>query len=128
MTNLPLDLQTASLTVDQTIIRAYADLTNDFNPIHLDPEFAAKTSMGGVIAHGTMSVSLIWQALEKTLGGACLPHIELDIRFIKPVRLGDKLLAGGQRQQDDEHTYDIWVREERDGENRIIGTATYLKT
>ena len=128
MTNLPLDLQTASLTVDQTIIRAYADLTNDFNPIHLDPEFAAKTAMGGVIAHGTMSVSLIWQALEKTLGGTCLPHIELDIRFIKPVRLGDKLLAGGQLQQTDTRTYDIWVREERDEENRIIGTATYLKT
>lgn len=128
MKNLPLDLQTASLTVDQTIIRAYADLTNDFNPIHLDPEFAAKTAMGGVIAHGTMSVSLIWQALEKTLGGTCLPHIELDIRFIKPVRLGDKLLAGGQLQQTDTRTYDIWVREERDEENRIIGTATYLKT
>ena len=87
-----------------------------------------KTAMGGVIAHGTMSVSLIWQALEKTLGGTCLPHIELDIRFIKPVRLGDKLLAGGQLQQTDTRTYDIWVREERDEENRIIGTATYLKT
>lgn len=120
------DLNTAQLQVDQRTIAAYAELTGDFNPIHLDPDFAAKTAMGGVIAHGTMSVGLLWQALEKTLGGEALKDVCLDIRFIKPVRLGDHLVAGGHRQAAAPATYDVWVQEARDGEPRIVGTATLL--
>ena len=123
MKNLPLTLQPASLIIDQTVINAYAELTKDFNPIHVDPAFAAKSPMGSIIAHGTMSVGLIWQALELSLGGDCLPSIDLDVKFIKPVRLGDKLWAGGKLQENSKLSYDVWVREERDGLDRIIGVA-----
>lgn len=126
MNSLPNTLKNARLSIDQSVIAAYAELTNDFNPIHLDPEFAAKTAMGGVIAHGTMSIGLIWQALEKSLGSETLPKIQLDIRFIKPVRLGDQLISGGQRQETAPYIYDIWVRDERDQEDRIVGTATIV--
>ena len=126
MNTLPSTLKNAKLSIDQSIIAAYADLTNDFNPIHLDPEFASKTAMGGVIAHGTMSIGLIWQALEKTLGAQCLSKIQLDIRFIKPVRLGDQLISGGRQQAENKFTYEIWVRSEQDQEDRIIGTATIV--
>ena len=121
------NLSTAELQIDQQVIAAYAELTGDYNPIHLDPVFAAKTAMVGVIAHGTMSVGLIWQALEKTLGSQSLSHIDLDIRFIKPVRLNDHLIAGGQKQGSNKDTYDVWVRDSRDGEPRIVGTATIVK-
>ena len=50
-------LQTASRQVDFQAILNYADVTNDYNPIHVDKEFAAKSPMGGVIAHGTMSLA-----------------------------------------------------------------------
>ncbi len=49
------------MEIDQAAINAYARITDDFNPIHTDPTFAATTPMGGVIAHGTMSLNLIWQ-------------------------------------------------------------------
>lgn len=120
-------LKTAELSVDREVIAAYAELTGDFNPIHLDAEFAAKTPMGGVIAHGTMSVGLIWQALEMSLGRDMLPNVTLDIRFIKPVRLGDRLQAGGQRQEGSAQTYDVWVKELGDNEPRIVGTAIVAK-
>ena len=57
--DLPEILQEISLRADRQAILAYAELTGDFNPIHVDPEFAAKTPMGGVIAHGTLSLNLI---------------------------------------------------------------------
>ena len=123
MNSLPNSLINAHLDINQQVIAAYADLTSDYNPIHLDQEFAAKTPMGGVIAHGTMSIGLIWQALEKTLGSDCLSNIDLDIRFIKPVRLGDRLIGGGNLQDAQTGTYEVWVRGENDGENRIVGTA-----
>jgi 3-hydroxybutyryl-CoA dehydratase len=123
MTPLPPTLKPARLTVQMPVIAAYAELTNDFNPIHLDPEFAARTPMGGVIAHGTMSIGLIWQALRRTLGTCAFDGAELDIRFIKPVRLQEALVAGGQLRNDEPGVYDVWVRAESDGSDRIVGSV-----
>src|SRR4051794_35713846 len=95
MNQLPVTLVSARLTVEPPLIASYADLTQDFNPIHLDPAFAAKTPMGEVIAHGTMSIGLIWQSLEQSLGASAFVDADLDIRFVKPVRLGETLVAGG---------------------------------
>lgn len=116
-------LQTATLQVDAATIRAYAELTDDFNPIHLDPDFAARTALGGVIAHGTMSVCLLWQAVFRSLGDRAFDGLDLDIRFIKPVRIGETLLAGGEPSADagEDGRYDVWVRGD-DGSDRVVGT------
>lgn len=127
MNTLPDTLQTARLTVQPALIAAYAKLTNDFNPIHLDPEFAARTPMGGVIAHGTMSIGLIWQSLQRSLGAKAFEDAKLDIRFIKPVRLGENLVAGGQSRSGELGVYDVWVRADQDehseGGDRIVGSV-----
>lgn len=115
-------LQTASLRVEADVIRAYAELTQDFNPIHLDPDFAAKTPMGGVIAHGTMSLCLLWQALERSFGAEALASLALDVRFVKPVRIGETLTAGGRLQAEAPGTFDVWVRGD-DGTDRVVGTV-----
>ena len=115
-------LNDVSLTVDQAKVRQYAEITDDFNPIHLDAEFAAKTPMNGVIAHGTMSMNLIWQAITATFGMDAAAGAELDIRFIRPVRLGDVVTAGGEALSDG-GGFKVWVRNQT-GEPVIEGTAT----
>ena len=122
----PTTLQAARLTIDPALIQAYAELTNDHNPIHLDADFAARTPMGGVIAHGTLSLGLIWQSLQRTMGPGVLSGAQLDIRFVKPVRVGERLVAGGQRCADDPNTYDVWVVAEAagEGQERIVGRVT----
>jgi 3-hydroxybutyryl-CoA dehydratase len=112
-------MQNATLKVDAATIRAYAELTDDFNPIHLDPEFAAATPLGGVIAHGTLSVCLLLQALFRSFGERAFDGLDLDIRFIKPVRIGETLLAGGEPGGDGH--YNVWVRA-NDGSDRVVGT------
>jgi 3-hydroxybutyryl-CoA dehydratase len=123
----PDTLKTTRLTVQPALIAAYAELTNDFNPIHLDPEFAARTPMGGVIAHGTMSIGLIWQSLQRSLGAKAFAGAKLDVRFIKPVRLGEVLVAGGQERFGEPGVYDVWVRAEKsdncEAGDRIVGTV-----
>lgn len=79
--------------VNSEKIAIYAELTDDFNPIHMDAEFAAGTEFGDVIAHGTMSVNLIWQALEEHLGRAVAEKVNLEVKFVKPVRNKDVLSA-----------------------------------
>ena len=99
-------------------IRAYGELSNDFNPIHVDPEFAATTPMGGVIAHGTLSLCLLWQAVQHSFSAEVFNDLDLDVRFVKPVRVGDVLTAGGERQPDG--SYAVWVRGPA-GDDRIVG-------
>ena len=110
-----------TLQVTAEAILAYAELTNDYNPIHLDPEFAKTTPMGGVIAHGTMSLNLVWQALAQTLGSAALHHGVMQIRFKRPVRIGQQVTARGEALADAPGDYAIWVENE-EGVRVIEGT------
>ncbi len=115
-------LRGASLKVTEAAIRAYAELTNDLNPIHLDAEFAARTPMGRPIAHGTMSLCLIWQCLGRNFTAKQLAAMELDVRFVKPVHIGDQLGAGGEPDAEAPGQWKVWVRAQ-DGIDRIVGTA-----
>ena len=128
MREVTLDTLTpVALTVDRQAILVYAEITGDFNPIHVDPEFAATTPLGGVIAHGTLSLNLIWQSLAATFGSAALRGAAIDIRFSKPVREGDIVEAGGRRSADAPGRFDVWVKN-RDGIAVIEGTATLSAT
>lgn len=118
-------LQPVELTVSPEMIQAYATLTDDFNPIHLDPDFAAQTPMGGCIAHGTLSVCLLWQALLGTFGDDARSRVALDVRFVKPVRAGETLRAGGEPKDGAPGCYTVWVRA-ADGIDRVVGTAQLL--
>ena len=115
LTSIPFD-------VTKDSISTYADITDDFNPLHLDDAFAAQTPMKGVIAHGTMSLSLIWQSLTATFGIEKTKDISVTIRFRKPVRPGDSLAARGTLREDKPNTYDVWV-ENQNGEKVIEGKA-----
>jgi len=118
------ELTTASIHINESVIGLYAQVTGDFNPIHVDPEFAAKTEMGSVIAHGTLSLNLIWQSLELTLGTDVLSRMELDVRFKQPVRIGDVIDASGSLAGD-ALSYAVFARNQN-GVNVIEGTARLL--
>lgn len=120
---MPNTLEPVSLTVEMPTIMAYARLTDDYNPIHVDRDFAEKTEMKGIIAHGTMSLNLIWQSLRKSLGTAAMKDARLDIRFVRPVREDDVVTGGGVEKEGEPGTYEVWVRNQKD-EPVITGTAT----
>jgi 3-hydroxybutyryl-CoA dehydratase len=119
--NMTRPLQTATLKVETAVVLIYAELTDDFNPIHVDPVFAASTPMGGVIAHGTMSICLLWQAIFRSFAAEDLVNPHLDVRFLAPVREGETLTAGLTPTPGDMDLYDVWVQSD-DGGNRVAGT------
>lgn len=116
-------LKPVRLSVDMPAILAYAEITGDFNPLHVDPEFAATTPMGGVIAHGTMSLNLVWQAIALTFGADAAARSAIDVRFARPVRIGDLVEAGGTESDERAGEFAVWVRNQ-DGVAVIEGTAT----
>ena len=117
-----LALHPITLTVDQAAILIYAQITDDFNPIHVDPDFAATTPMGQVIAHGMLSANLIIQSIALTFGTARAARSALDIRFTRPVFAGDVVQAGGTEDTPGEGRFSVWVRKQ-DGSPVIEGSA-----
>jgi 3-hydroxybutyryl-CoA dehydratase len=79
--------------VSQEMIDAYARASGDYNPIHIDPEFARSTPVGGTIAHGMLVLSFISQMMTAALGAAWLESGSLDVRFRTPARPGDTVIA-----------------------------------
>ena len=103
-------LKPIRLPVRRETILAYAQITGDYNPIHVDADFAARSPMGGIVAHGTMSLNLLWQAIAATLGDEAALRATLDVRFVRPVRIGDTVEAGGRRLPGQPDGWEVWVR------------------
>jgi len=90
------------LVVDQERINQFADVTEDHQFIHVDPERAKDTPFGGTIAHGFLTLSLLVplgkgspQPEPERVDGAVMGvNYGFDkIRFINPVRAGKKIRA-----------------------------------
>ncbi len=82
------------LTQDK--IDAYARAGGDGNPLHTDPEFAAKTQFGGTIAHGMLVLAYLSEMMTAAFGPAWLSGGRLKARFRAPARPGDTVVASGR--------------------------------
>ena len=85
--------QSATLTRTLTLndIRAFAAVSGDTNPAHLDPAYAEQTLFHGVIGHGMWGGSLISAVLGTQFPGPGTIYLHQDLDFTKPVRIGDTL-------------------------------------
>lgn len=80
-------------TVREADIVAFAQVTGDTNPVHLDADYAAKTSFGGRIAHGMLSAGYISAVLGTALPGPGAIYLSQTLKFKRPVRIGDEVTA-----------------------------------
>ncbi len=80
-------------TVGEADIIAFAAVTGDNNPVHLDAEFAATTSFGERIAHGMLSAGYISAVIGTTLPGPGAIYLSQSLRFKRPVKIGDEVTA-----------------------------------
>jgi len=82
-----------SRLITETDIQRFAEVSGDFNPVHMDEEFAKKSLFRGRIAHGLLSASFISTVLAKELPGPGSIYIRQELNFKRPVRIGDKIIA-----------------------------------
>jgi 3-hydroxybutyryl-CoA dehydratase len=81
------------VTVTEDRIQAFAEASDDFNPVHMDEAFAAKTAYRGRIAHGLLSASFGSAVVGTILPGAGSIYLSQTLAFHKPVRIGDVVTA-----------------------------------
>ena len=79
----------------QSTIDDYAKASGDFNPIHVDPEFARRGPFGRTIAHGLMTLSFVAQMLNDWTNGAFDECGEIDVAFVGPLFAGDTVEVSG---------------------------------
>ncbi len=72
-------------------VEAFAAVSGDHNPLHLDPDYAATTPFGECIAHGMLTGALISAAIAMQLPGPGSVYLNQSIQFKAPVLLGDTL-------------------------------------
>ena len=82
--------------VTQEQINRYAEASGDFNPIHLDAQFAAASSFGRIVAHGMLVLAFLSEMMTTAFGSAWLESGKLKGRFRAPAYPGDEVTTFGQ--------------------------------
>jgi acyl dehydratase len=113
--------------IQQIQLTRYAGASGDFNPIHQDDEFAKAAGMGGVFAHGMLSMGFVAQVVTDWAGAGTVR--KLGVRFAGLVRLKDMVTCRGRvlatSSKDDMNLVELEVRAENQrGERVITGKAT----
>ena len=80
-------------TVKETDIVAFAEVTGDKNPVHLDEAYASKTMFKGRIAHGMLSAGYISAVFGMEMPGPGAIYVSQTLNFKAPVKIGDEVIA-----------------------------------
>lgn len=75
--------------VTEQRIGQFAEASDDFNPVHMDEDFASRTAYRGRIAHGLLSASFGSAVVGTILPGAGAIYLGQTLAFHRPVRIGD---------------------------------------
>lgn len=87
--------QTAEMSrvVGAADIEAFAEVSGDNNPVHLDEDYAKTTTFGERIAHGMLSGAYISAVLGARMPGPGAIYLSQSLRFRRPVKIGDLVVA-----------------------------------
>lgn len=85
-----------SLTVTAAHVRQYADMTGDYNPLHFDEAFTARTRFKRLVAQGGLTTGILHALVAMDLPGAGTVFLSQNWKFTNPVFIGDTITAEGE--------------------------------
>ena len=109
-------------------IEQFAEISTDYNPVHLDDDYARDTIFEGRIAHGLLTAGLISAVIGEQLPGHGTIYMSQNLKFLAPVRPGD-LVHAEVRVVDmviDKRRVKLDCRCEVNGKNVLVGEAMVL--
>ncbi len=81
------------LTLTPEHVATYAKLTGDYNPLHFDPEFVARTRFGKLVVQGGLTTGLLHALVAMDLPGPGTVFLSQNWKFTAPVYIGDTITA-----------------------------------
>ena len=124
------DKATVSKTITDADVSLYAGLSGDWNPVHLDAEFAKQSLFKQRVAHGMLSAGLISAAIGTDLPGINTIYLGQELKFVAPVFIGDTVTAEVEvlEKRDDKKILKMsTIVRKQDGTNVIEGEAVVKK-
>ena len=115
-------------TMTQEKINTYISSAEDYNPIHVDPEFAKKTPFKSTIAPGYQFIAYISELMTRDFGEKWITGGMMDVRLLRAVLPGDELTIGGKVTEKREEVNgivircNVWIKNHRD-EDVIAGNS-----
>jgi acyl dehydratase len=82
-----------SLTLTAAHVEGFARLSGDYNPLHFDEDFAARTRFGGLVVQGGLTTGLVHALVAMDLPGPGSVFLSQQWRFTAPVYVGDTITA-----------------------------------
>ena len=123
------DVSTFTKTVTESNITLFAGFSGDFNPAHINAVAAEQSMFGRRIAHGMLSAGFISTVLGTQLPGPGTIYMAQELRFVKPVFIGDTVTAictVVERNEEKNRLKLETVVENQNGEKVITGFATVM--
>ena len=124
------DTGSMTKTISEFDVYGFAGISGDFNPVHIDKEFAATTMFKNRIAHGLIAASFISAVLGTTLPGKNTIYMKQELNFLAPVYIGDTVTATVEVIEKIEAKNRAVLRTcvtNQDGEIVVDGQATIMK-
>jgi 3-hydroxybutyryl-CoA dehydratase len=112
-------------TVSERDIEDFARVSGDYNPLHMDEDYAKLTQFGGRVAHGALTASYISAILGNNLPGPGSIFTDLSLSFKRPVRIGDTVVSTAEVIEMTEKTNRVTLafKCEVDGKTVVRGEA-----
>ena len=85
-----------SLTLTSQHVRMFAELSGDYNPLHFDEAFAARTKFGRLVVQGGLTTGLLHALVAMDLPGPGSVFLSQDWKFTAPVYIGDTITANAE--------------------------------
>ncbi len=85
-----------SLTLTSQHVRMFAELSGDYNPLHFDEAFAARTKFGRLVVQGGLTTGLLHALVAMDLPGPGSVFLSQDWKFTAPVYIGDTITADAE--------------------------------
>ena len=118
--------------INQGRLIDYSRASGDYNPLHLDADFAAATQFGGIIAHGMLNLAFISEMMVAAFGNSWLKSGSLRVRFRGAAYLEDELETWGRVTKEEPFSSgrriacSVGVRNRQSGQELVGGTSTVI--
>ena len=107
-------------TVSEQDVVDFARVSGDYNPLHMDEEYAKTTQFKTRIAHGALTASYISAVLGNDLPGPGSVFLELNLKFVRPVKIGDTVISTAEVVSMEERGYRVTVPVKAETNGKIV--------
>ena len=121
---------TRSLTLNAQNVQTFADLTGDYNPLHFDESFTAKTKFKRLVVQGGLTTGLLHALVAMDMPGPGTVFLSQNWKFTAPVFIGDTITAEAEilSIHESKPVTQLKVQVTRDGEETVLEGEAWCYT